>query len=362
MTPYDERAWAEIQAWKESRENRRVRNLVPRAVRDRATRMTDLAADRLRSAPGAEQFEKLFLKALQGFGDLLARVSAESINNGAIVRGYKNKGHDVGALEDIQQLELLAIDKVKPQLDIGYITASMLEGAVAGAVVSGGELLATVGSAFGAGAGAAPGVGTIIGTMAADAAAVLVASHRAVAHVGAYYGYDAGKTEEHLFALGVLGVGTATGAGKAGAYIELNKLVQALARRKAWKELNKNIAAQVIRRVYQGLGYKITQRKLGQAVPFLGIILGGGLNARMLTDVVDSADHLYKERFLRQKYGIAIDLNDADLSSTSDDDQAVPIDEILEEQLAEDATDVAEYPPPEDSPDSPDEADPKLDD
>ena len=46
----------------------------------------------------------------------------------------------------------------------------------------------------GAGAGAAPGIGTIVGVMAADAAAVLLAANRAVAHTAAYYGYDLDRT------------------------------------------------------------------------------------------------------------------------------------------------------------------------
>jgi hypothetical protein len=46
--------------------------------------------------------------------------------------------------------------------------------------------------------------------MAGDAVAVvLMGTNRAVAHVAAYYGYDVDKPDERLFALAVLGMGTA---------------------------------------------------------------------------------------------------------------------------------------------------------
>ena len=110
----------------------------------------------------------------------------------------------------------------------------------------------------------------IVGVMAADAAAVLVAANRAVAHTAAYYGYDLDHPDERLFALAVLSMGTAAETGKAAAYIELNKLVQMLARRATWDQLRQNVVTGVVEKVFTRLGFRITQRKLGQAVPILG--------------------------------------------------------------------------------------------
>lgn len=197
------------------------------------------------------------------------------------------------------------IDKVKPNLALAYSSASTLEGAAAGFMVSGGEALATAGSVLGVGAGAAPGVGTVVGVMAADAAAVLVAANRAVAHTAAYYGYDLAKPDERLFALAVLSVGTASEAGKAAAYTELNKLVQMLARRATWDQLRQSAVPRVIEKVFTRLGFRITQRKLGQAVPLVGTLFGAGMNARLLLSVVDDADHIYRERFLRERYDVS---------------------------------------------------------
>jgi hypothetical protein len=134
-----------------------------------------------------------------------------------------------------------------------------------------------------------------------------------VAHTAAYYGYDAEKAAEALFALGVLGVGTATQAGKTAAYIELNKVVQNLARNTTWEVLDKSVVTKVINQVYARLGMTITKEKLGQAVPVLGIALGAGLNARLIARVADNAEWLYRERFLAEKYGSQIETPTSDL-------------------------------------------------
>jgi hypothetical protein len=161
-------------------------------------------------------------------------------------------------------LELRDVDAVMPRLDLAYIAATFAEGAAAGLVVSGGQVTMAGGALLGAGAGAAPGAAVVVGAMAADAAAVLMATQRAVTHVAAYYGYDTDRPEERLFALGVLGIGTASELGKAAAYVELNKIVQGLARRQTWKQLNERIVTKVVSQVYARLGMRLTLRKLGR--------------------------------------------------------------------------------------------------
>jgi hypothetical protein len=170
--------------------------------------------------------------------------------------------------------------------------------------------------------------------MAADAAAVLLASHRAIAHVAAYYGYDVDDPQERLFAFGVLGVGTAGQAGKAAAYVELNKVVQALARNKIWVELNQHVVTRIVQRVYTVLGIRLTQRKLGQAIPVIGIVLGAGMNAQLLARVADDADHLYRERFLRERYGLPVDAG----WNPSAAAELVPLAEIIDAEIIEDTS------------------------
>ena len=331
LSPYDHSAWAEIEAWREGRLTYRARHVVPDRVRNRFSSTMTSAKHRLDALPGASEFEALFNGALGGLLDFSARAARASVRQTAVVDAFRKHGHDVHVIDDIAKLDLRDIDRVKPNLALSYTVAATLEGAAAGFAVSGGEIIAAGGTVLGAGAGAAPGVGTIVGVMAADAAAVLVAANRAVAHTAAYYGYDLKRPEEQVFALAVLSVGTATQAGKASAYIELNKLVQMLARRATWEQLRRNGATRVIEKVFTRLGYRITQRKLGQAVPVLGTVLGAGMNARLLSSVTDDANHIYRERFLRERYG----LTPGSVGSGPVDDDVIDVAEILEGEVLE---------------------------
>ncbi|MER6178601.1 hypothetical protein [Streptosporangium sp. NPDC001681] len=117
-------------------------------------------------------------------------MSIASVRRQAVVDAYAKHGYAVTEISHVGKLELRDTDKVKPRLDLHYTLASTVEGACAGLAVSGGEIVAAGGTVFGAGAGAPPAAGTVVGIMVADAAAVLVAATRAVAHTAAYYGYE----------------------------------------------------------------------------------------------------------------------------------------------------------------------------
>jgi hypothetical protein len=330
MTLYDQRAWAEIERWRASRLSTKARTFVPANIRDRMSRTTQSAKERFEKLPGADAFESLFVKALGGLLDLGSRAAMASVRDGAIVEAYRKRGYDVEGIDDISELKLFQIDKVRPNLSLTYTATATVEGAAAGFAVSGGEIVAAGGSVFGAGAGGAPGIGTVLSVMAADAAAVLVGANRAVAHIAAYYGYDLENPDERLFALAVLSMGTATETGKAAAYVELNKLVQALARRATWEQLRQSVVTRVVDKVFTRLGFRITQRKLGQAVPIVGTLIGAGLNARLLSSVTDDAQHIYRERFLRERYGL--DPVTTAESPVSSDSEVVDVAEILEEE------------------------------
>jgi hypothetical protein len=333
MTPYEQRAWAEIVEWRENRLTARTRRLLPAAVRERAVKVRQNAKAKVEALPGAHEFESRFLEALGGLGDFGALTAMASVRDDAIVEAYRKRGHTVDHLDDIRKLDLQVIDRVKPKLGLAYTAGATVEGAAAGFAVSGGELLATAGGVFGVGAGGAPGAATVIGAMAADAVAVLLGTNRAVAHIAAYYGYDVDKPDERLFALAVLGMGTATEVGKAAAYAEINKLVQALARRAAWDQLRQNTVTRVVEKVFARLGFRLTHRKLGQAVPVVGVLFGAGMNAKLLMGVTDDAEHVYRERFLRERYGLpAHDVLPAG-QETIDGAEVIDVVEVLDEEL-----------------------------
>ena len=305
---------------------------MPAAVKRVAATGLHKAGSAVQAVPGTTAAVSAVETAVSGLLRTVDRVAVASVHRSAILSRFQKAGHPVQELADIRKLNLSDIDKAKPRVDLRYILASAGQGAAAGAGMTGGGVLAAGGTVFGMGAGAAPGIGVLVGVTAADAVAVLAASSRVSAEVAAYYGYDVELPHERLRAAGVLGVGLAPQAGKAAAYQELNKLVQALARRKTWEALNQNVMTGVIRSVFGRFGVQMTQKKLGQAVPVVGILVGAGLNAKTVSNVAEAAEMIYRERFLREQYGMP----ESDEQSVPQHEDAVDVAEILEAEIVHD--------------------------
>ena len=332
MSPYDRQAWRHIQQWREPSSGRQ---LVPSSVKRVAASGRRQLGAGVKAVPGSTAALEAVEGAVSGLLGSVDRVAVATVHQKAIRARFTKAGHQVEQLSDIRALDLQDIDKIKPRVDLRYTLASMTEGAAAGAAMSGGFIVATGGAVAGAGAGAAPGIGILAGVTAADAVAVLAASSRVTAEIAAYYGYDVELPHERVYAAGVLGVGLASQTGKVAAYQELNKLVQALARRKTWEALNTNVMTAVIKSVYRQFGVTLTQKKLGQAVPIVGIAVGAGLNAATLRSAAEAAENLYRERFLREKYGMPEPATAADVTVEVKED-VVDVVDILEAEIVED--------------------------
>ena len=332
MSSYERVAWDDLAAWRTARLPASERRVLPRKARDGLAKASEFGREKFDEVRGSQQLVATLSKALDGMLSVVNKMAEKSVRRSAVIAAYAKRGHVVTDLEDIRKLDLSVVDKVKPRLGLRYASGTAVTGAATGLAVSGGEILATVGTVASAGAAAAPGAGTIIAALAADTATVLAAMTRAVARTAAFYGYDTELPQEQVFALGVLNFGLAQQAGKGTAYLELNKIVQALARNASWAQLNNNNITQVVKVVYQRLGMKLTKQKLGQAVPIAGILIGAGLNARMLVKLTEDADRMYRERFLRDKYGLHLDVQPA-LVAAADPGDEILIAEVVDDEL-----------------------------
>lgn len=249
--------------------------------------------------------EQAIRAALTGLQHLTVDPAMRSVRRSRVLRRFEKRGAHLDSIDQIRDLDLRTVDDASPALSWPYALATAVEGAGAGLVITGGEALAAAGSIAGAGAGAAPGAGTVLGAMAFDAAAVLAASARVVAHTAACYGYDVRQPEEQVYALSVISWSSAgTEASKTAAFQQLSRLTQQLMRRATWAQLEEHILVKVVQEMYARLGTTLTQRKLGQAVPVAGILIGAGLNASLLRSVAEDARSAYRLRFLTDKYGL----------------------------------------------------------
>ena len=335
MSDYERIAWERLRSLVAERMEKKSR--VPASVRRSMDNAGDKARDAWEKVPGTDNLEEALVKALGGLKDLTLDPAMASVSEKRVVSRFVKHGHDVKVVSDIRDLDLEQLDRVRPKLRTRYSAAAAVEGAAVGLVITGGEALAAVGSVFGAGVGAAPGAGAIAGAMAFDAATVIAASARVTAHVGTYYGYEVCTPEEEFFALSAMSFSNSgPQAAKLMAFQQLSVVTQQLVRRKAWAELNERLIVRVITEMFQRLGLVITKRKLGQAIPIVGVVIGAGLNASYLQSVGRDAELAYRMRFLAEKHGL--DPSDLAPRSTADDATGaagdyIDIQEIVDAEL-----------------------------
>lgn len=299
---YERQAWLDVQEHKRLQAERSPRALLPGAAREKLDDFTSRLSNYLDSTPGYEKFATTFARALEGIFKTVGKIGARSLSSRRIAGAYKKRGLPVASLEDVRRLPMQDVDAVKPSLDVAYASATAVSGTVLGFLAGGGTMVATGATVASGGAAAAPSMGVVASILATDAAVTLAAVHRGLAHVAGYYGYDYRKHDEQIFALGVMNAALA-GSGKAAAYAELNKVVQKLARDATWRQLEEHALARISKKVLERYGYTITKRKLGEIVPVIGAVIGGGLNAHLLNSALEEIDVLYRERFLRDRYG-----------------------------------------------------------
>ncbi len=301
---YERQAWLDVQEHKRKQAERSPRALLPGAAREKLEDFAERIRSYLDSAPGYDKFSSAFGRALEGTFRVIGKLGARSVSSRRILTAYRKRKVDVTSLQQVRSLPLQEVDRVKPSLDVAYAGATMVSGTVLGFLAGGGTMVAVGTTVASGGAAAAPSMGVVASILATDAAVTLAAVNRGLAHVAGYYGYDYRQREERLFALGVMNAALA-GTGKAAAYAELNKIVQQLARDASWKKLNEHALARISQRVFERFGYDLTKRKLGEVVPIVGAVIGGGLNAQLLNSALEEIDVLYRERFLRDRYGEA---------------------------------------------------------
>lgn len=262
------------------------------------------ATDKLPPA-ALDAIEQALRKAMSGFRVLVVEPAFRSVVLKKVKGSYVRAGFEVAGLEDIGDLPLRVIDDVMPALGLRYSATMALEGAGAGAVITGAELLAAFGTVASAGVAAGPSVGAVAGAMAADAALVLGASMRVIAHVGAYFGRDASLPDEQLFALSIINwTSSGTGQAKAVAFAELSRLTQQLIRGVPWLQLYEHSSVVALEKLFVSLGFKLTKDKLGQAIPVAGVLIGAGINAQILHSVARDAVLAYRLRHLVERYGL----------------------------------------------------------
>ncbi|EHB48622.1 hypothetical protein MycrhDRAFT_5463 [Mycolicibacterium rhodesiae JS60] len=339
LSEYEQQQLVKVNEHKERVLGRSPRHFVPATVKEKGGEWLG----KMSKVPGVDRAKEagagVLGAAAAGAGKFMMRTGQLTTSHKRVIRAYAKKGHTVEHLDDIGRLDLRAVDGVASfaRLHYAYSLGAAAEGAAAGFAVTGGQILAGGGAVAGAGAAAAPGLGLIAGAMGVDAASLLTACSRVVAHDALYYGYDPRDPAEEVFMMQIIGLGLATTASaKVVAYQQLAILTRSLATNMVWRQLNQQTLVKVAQKFATQFGQNLTKKKLGQFVPIAGIGIGAAMNLKMVYDIADAAYWAYRERFLYEKSGdiapIIIDVDVIDEDATEDAEQPIDVIDILKSE------------------------------
>lgn len=267
-------------------------------VKDVAVKAKTGVADHV---PGADKamvaLDATMQKALAGLHATFVERGLNSVGPGSIFKTFASEGASVTSYDEVRKLDLKLCDRSVPRRKEKYIAIAAGQGAATSLAVTGATVATTVSGGT--------TLGVALGAVVLDITSVMVGMGRIVALVAAHYGYDVREPEEQVFALGVLSYSTAGNAAeKAASLAALSRLTQDMMRQATWKQLEQHQMVNVIRTVVTSLGFKLTKRKLAQVVPVAGVVINGGLNARLVQNTFNRAQRAYRLRFLTEKYGL----------------------------------------------------------
>lgn len=302
LSPYEQHEWDRLQKRKDDALNKKARQILPPATRERVTAVTKA----VRSTPAGEAAAAAYAGAATELGKIIGGAASLTVSNESVVKQFQRAGHDVAELGDVRDLDLEHIDSVaRPgRVRWGHSGMAALGGVASGAAITGGTVLLAKGTIHDEGAKQAPGIGVVATAYVGDIAAVLGLAARTVASTARYYGYDPHQREEQVFMMSVIGLGMATGApAKTAAHAELSQLTQLLFRDATWDKLNEKVITKVAQKFASKFSVGLTKKKFGQFVPIAGIAFGAISNFALVDRIAFAANDAYRERLLVEKSG-----------------------------------------------------------
>ncbi len=334
LSEYEMKEWDRLQQRKADALGKKARHLLPTAARDRISAAVDVA----KQSPGAELAGSAYASATTELGKIIGSAASLTVSSPSVVKQFREAGHEVAALGNIQELDLEAVDSVARlnRIRWGHSGSAALSGLASAAAITGGTVLLAKGTVHDEGARKAPGFGVVATAYAADIAAVLGLAARTVTSTARYYGYDPQRHEEQVFMMSVIGLGMAAGTpAKTAAYAELSQLTQLLFRDATWAKLNEKVLTKIAQQFANKFSVGLTKKKLGQFVPVAGVIVGAGLNFALIDRIAAAANDAYRERFLVEKSGgTLVGITDEAGSPVPLDDGTISVIELLEEEDA----------------------------
>ena len=322
MTADDLAHWDAIQEWKAAQVNPRSPRVITARIRSYVLTPVKKVVGLVGKIPGGAAIAGWISSAVLGLVEKATSAAESSVRRERIVKAHRRAGNDVECLEDIRNLNLAEIQLVRPHLKVGYAAVTATEGAVSSVFATGGAVAAILGL----GIASAPGIGVIAAAIGLDIATFLASSARLVSHTAAYYGYDTKEPAEKLFSAMVLSQAIAPRSSADDHAVEketsmriFNKVVRKLTKRGSMESVGNNALTASVNSLFAALGARLVGMKMTQILPLIGIIVGMVLNASLIRTIGVTADHLYRERLLIERYGQDGSASDHEEAGDEDD-------------------------------------------
>ncbi|WP_431961929.1 EcsC family protein [Actinacidiphila sp. bgisy160] len=262
---------------------KRVKDAVPEAVAEPIRRAGDAVAD------------AAMRPALAGAAALLELVNdwAMDLNDPKSVEKIALKqGFEIDSFTELRQQDLQVCDRLLTRNTLKWRTTGAFEGGAMG-------LLAMV------------PVAGIPAAMTADILVVQVLTTSIAARIAYSYGYDAKDPKEQNFIQRLVQQSFMAQAAKAKPLRDAARAADALKGRVNWSQKLRNdhrlvAALEKLMKQLGPTGSRVPVKNVAKVVPFVGVLIGAGMNAAVLGRVAAEAQRYCQTRFLCDKYGLPL--------------------------------------------------------
>lgn len=260
---------------------RRVTDAVPEVVREPIRRAGDAVA------------EKAMQPVLAGAAALLELVNdwAMDLNDPKTVEKLARKrGFEIDSFAELQQQDLKVCDRLLARNTLRWRTTGVLEGGAMGLLA----MIPVAGVPF---------------VMTADILVVQVLSTSIAARIAYSYGYDAKDPKEQDFIQRLVQRSFMAQAAKVKPLRDAARAAEAAKGRVRWSQKLRQehrLLAELEKLMQQlgPAGSRVSVESVAKVVPFVGVLIGAGMNSAVLGRVAADAQRYCQTRFLCEKYGL----------------------------------------------------------
>ncbi|WP_104168566.1 EcsC family protein [Arthrobacter sp. SX1312] len=317
MSAYERQVWETLDGHWQRRNNRRGLPNWASAALNRTGEVAGSAAGRVAGAlPGA--VTRPVYRATEAVASRAARPALEAatallelVNDWArelndptsVAKLARKRGLNIDSFDELRQQDMKVCDQLLTLNTLRWRTAGALEGGAMG-------LLALV------------PVAGIPMAMTADVLVIQVLSVSIATRIAYSYGYDAKDPEEQAFIQRLVRRSFMTQAAKAEPLRDVARAAGAVKGRVNWSpklRADHRLLASLEKLMQQlgPVGARVPVQNVAKVVPFVGVLIGAGMNSAILGNVAADAKRYCQTRFICEKYGLPLPV--ALLTDTDDD-------------------------------------------